>query len=118
MIKVEKREQIRRAYYVEGKSIRKIAKEQRCSRDTVRQAIESAEPKGYTLKEPRPAPVLGPYKDRINELLAESESLNGSFSDKKVTWRDGFSLEKLGNKPVKIQFEFKDTTIYSFSFAE
>ncbi|MHC4236781.1 MAG: hypothetical protein ACYSSM_00715, partial [Planctomycetota bacterium] len=56
--------------------------------------------------------------DDSNKLLAESEPLNGSFSDKKVTWRDGFSLEKLGNKPVKIQFEFKDTTIYSFSFAE
>jgi len=75
MIKVEKREQIRRAYYVEGKSIRKIAKEQRCSRNTVRQAIESAEAKGYTLKEPRPAPVLGPYKDRIKELLAESKKM-------------------------------------------
>jgi hypothetical protein len=56
--------------------------------------------------------------DEHNELLAESELLNGSFSDKKVTWRDGFSVEQLGKKPAQIQFEFQDATIYSFSFVE
>jgi len=41
-----------------------MARELRCSRDTVKKAIESAEPEGYTLKHPRLAPVLGPYKAR------------------------------------------------------
>jgi len=75
MIKVEKREEIRRAYFVENKGIRQIARELKCSRPTVRKAISSAEPARYALKAPRPAPVLGSYKARIDELLAESERM-------------------------------------------
>jgi transposase len=45
------------------------------SRKTVRKAIESAEPLPYTLKEPRPSPVLGPHKARIDELLEQNEHL-------------------------------------------
>jgi hypothetical protein len=56
--------------------------------------------------------------DERDKLLAESESLNGNLSDKKVTWRDGFSFDQLGKNPVQIQFEFQDATIYSFSFIE
>jgi hypothetical protein len=52
--------------------------------------------------------------DEHGKLLAESKPLNGSFSDRKVIWPDGFSLEKHGK--VQIQFEFKDAVIYSFSF--
>ena len=75
MITVEKREQIRRAYFLEEKSIRKIAQELRCARDTVKKAIASAEPTAYTLTASREAPVLGPYKAQIDELLAENERL-------------------------------------------
>jgi transposase len=75
MIKVDERERIRRAYFIEHKSMRQIARELRHSRGTVKQAIEAAESKTYTLQRPRHAPVLGPYKDRINELLAENERL-------------------------------------------
>ena len=75
MIKVERREEIRRAYFVENKSIRQIARELKCSRPTVRKAISSAEPARYTLKAPRPAPVLGPHRARIDELLDENERL-------------------------------------------
>lgn len=75
MISVEKREEIRRAYFVEQKSIRGIAEELRCCRRTVRKALESAEPETYSLSKPRPAPVLGAYKERIRELLDESEKL-------------------------------------------
>jgi transposase len=75
MIKVDRREKIRRAYFHEHKSIRQIAREMKHSRTTVREAIESAEEKIYTLQEPREAPVLGPYKARIDELLGENERL-------------------------------------------
>jgi transposase len=75
MIKVEAREKIRRAYYVEGKSQRQIAQELHCSRHTIKKALQGAEPGKYALKEPRPAPVLGQYKDRIKALLQESEGL-------------------------------------------
>jgi transposase len=75
MINVEDREKIRRAYFIEKKSQRQIAKELKRSRDTVSKAIESAEPARYALTQPRPAPVLGPYKARIDELLEENERL-------------------------------------------
>jgi transposase len=74
MLNVEEREQIRRAYYIDKKSIRQIAREQRRSRKTVRKAIESAEAE-YRLSKARACPVLGPYMERMEELLAESEHL-------------------------------------------
>jgi transposase len=75
MIKVDKIEQIRRAYYVDGKSMRQIEREYHHAYKTIKKALTSAEPGHYTLKEPRDAPVLGRYKARIAELLAENETL-------------------------------------------
>ncbi len=75
MIQVEEREQIRRAYYVEGKSVRQIARERGHSRSTVRQAIESAELGEYKLSVPRPAPVLGAYKASLDRMLEENQHL-------------------------------------------
>lgn len=75
MIKVDEREKIRRAYFIEHKSMRQIARELRHSRNSVKQAIESAEAKTYTAQGSRKAPMLGPYKARIDELLAENEQL-------------------------------------------
>jgi transposase len=75
MINVEKREEIRRAFYVEGKKIRQIVRELGISRRTVRKALKADGPVKYTLKEPRGAPVLGPYKVQIDELLTKNKSL-------------------------------------------
>jgi transposase len=75
MIQVEEREQIRRAYYVDGQSVRQIARELGHSRRTVRQAIESAEPGTYKLRAPRCALVLGPYKASLDQLLEENQHL-------------------------------------------
>ena len=75
MLTVERRERIRRAYHIEGKSMRQIASELGHSYWTIRDALEDAEPRRYQLSKRKPAPVLGPYKGRIEELLAESEQL-------------------------------------------
>lgn len=75
MIQVEDREHIRRAYYVEGKSIRQIAQELGHARPTVRQALESAEPGTYTRVVARAAPVLGPYRASLDRMLEENEHL-------------------------------------------
>jgi len=77
MLKVDKVEQIRQAYYREGKSMRQIERELHHSWRTIKKALASAEESQYTLKEPREAPVLGQYKVRIKELLAENEQLPG-----------------------------------------
>jgi transposase len=75
MLSVEQRAEIRRAYYVENKSIRQIARETGYARETIKKALESAGPVSYTLQKPRPASVLGPYKERIEEMLAANERL-------------------------------------------
>lgn len=75
MITVQERERIRRAYYIEGKSMRTIARELRHGYWTIRKALETAKQRPYTLAEPKPAPVLGPYKAEIDRLLAEEGNL-------------------------------------------
>lgn len=72
---MDKIEQIRRAYYLEGQSMRQIEREQHHSYHTIKKALASAEAGSYTLKEPREAPVLGAYKARIKELLEQNEQL-------------------------------------------
>ncbi len=73
MLTVERRERIRRAYYVEGKSIRQIVKELGHSYWTVRGALDGKVERHYQLTKKKKAPVLGAYHQRIAELLAESE---------------------------------------------
>lgn len=75
MLTVERRERIRRAYYVEGKSIRQIVNELRHSYWTVRAALDQPGVKRYQLTKKKKAPVLGGYKGKIDELLVESERL-------------------------------------------
>jgi transposase len=75
MIKVSKKEDIRRAYYVEQKSLRQIAKQFRCCRRTINKALASAEAEHYTRKVPPAAPVLGQYKTRLEQLWGENANL-------------------------------------------
>ena len=75
MIKVEDVEKIRRAYFREGLSIREIGRTLHHSRRVIRRAIESADPGEYRLVQERPAPVLGPWKEKIDALLAESQKM-------------------------------------------
>jgi transposase len=72
---VEDYEQIRRAFFIEGLSIREIHRRLGVARKTIRKAIVEPAPKPYQQEKPRSAPVLGPYKQRISELLDESEKL-------------------------------------------
>lgn len=76
MNKVEDYEKIRKAYYIEKLSIRAIHRQLGYDRDTIRKAIANPAPQPYTLTAPRVAPVLGPYKPRIIELLDESDRQN------------------------------------------
>jgi transposase len=73
MKKVEDYEAIRRAYFVDKLSIREINRRFGHHRDTIRKAIANPAPQPYTLKKPRDAPVIGPYKQRIAELIEKSK---------------------------------------------
>src|SRR5260370_11502376 len=75
MINEEARERMRRAYYLEKKTLRQIAREEGYSRVTIKKAISDTSPRTYTMTQPRPAIVLGPYQLRVEELLTENEQL-------------------------------------------
>lgn len=55
-------EYIRKKHYVEGWSIRKIARNLGISRQSVRKALASAEMPQYKRTRPRPFPVMDPYR--------------------------------------------------------
>ncbi len=74
MLTVADREEIRRAFFVEHKSRRRIARELGHSRRTINKALAAAESEPYSLKVPRAAPALREHKARIDALLAESAS--------------------------------------------
>ena len=58
----------------DGLSSRQIAKQFGIGRDTVRKALRHAEPPPYTLVQPRSAPVFGPFRPFVDEILAADET--------------------------------------------
>src|SRR5690348_4530958 len=75
MISEERRERIRRAYYLEHKSQRRIASEESCSRETVKKAISDQSPQTPRRKVVKTAPVFAAYQSRVEALLAQNEHL-------------------------------------------
>jgi transposase len=75
MKKVDDYEQIRKAYHIEGLSIREISRRYGHGRRLIRKALEHPIPDKYQLDQPRKSIVLGQYRQRILDLLAESEKL-------------------------------------------
>ena len=71
MIQVEEKEIIRRLYFIEGWSMRRIARERHHSRHTVRRALEDPGPPVYRRQAPRPRPVLGRFLGIIDRWLEE-----------------------------------------------
>lgn len=75
MLTVKEWEEIRRAYHVEGKSIREIARETGRARRTIDRMIKTEQPPVYQQRGAKQARKLGPYKERIKELLAQNQKL-------------------------------------------
>jgi transposase len=71
MIEVDEKERLRRAFYIDGKSVRQIAQETEHSRDTVKQALVDPSPTVYRLAKSRPDPVMGPYQEHVDRWLLE-----------------------------------------------
>jgi hypothetical protein len=55
--------------------MRQIARDQQHGYWAIRKALESAEHQPYALTKSKPAPKLGPYKAKIDKLLAEDAKL-------------------------------------------
>lgn len=65
---------IRKRHFVEGWSVRKLARQLQIARQTVRKALHSAEPPRYMLRKPRPCPTMDPSRQVIEAWLAADET--------------------------------------------
>lgn len=72
MLVVETIAKIRRYHFVEGRTIRQIARDLNLSRNRVRKVIRNNETEHCYARETQPLPKLGAYIDRLDELLAEN----------------------------------------------
>ncbi len=75
MISEDVRERMRRAYWIDHKSIRQIGLEEGHARETVERAIADAPAKPCHLTTPKPAPVFGPFQARVEDLLRQNERM-------------------------------------------
>src|SRR5215469_16006739 len=75
MLSETEREKIRRGFYLDHKSIRQLAKEEKRDRRTIRRALSSSVPPSPPSVRSQPAPVFGPYRSRVEALLRQNEQL-------------------------------------------
>jgi transposase len=73
MLIVETVAKIRRAYFVQGKSIKAICRELRISRKVVRKVVRSEATEFRYERGEQPLPRIGPWQDALDQLLASNE---------------------------------------------
>jgi transposase len=73
MLIVETVAKIRRAYFVQGKSIKAICRELRISRKVVRRVVRSEATEFRYERGEQPLPRIGPWQDALDQLLASNE---------------------------------------------
>ena len=66
---------VRRAHFVEGMSIRQVARMFDLHRSTVNKMLEYSVPPGYQRQQPPRRPKLDPYKGVIDRIFEEDQSL-------------------------------------------
>src|SRR5579885_2097252 len=74
MLVVETIGRIRRERHVQGKSIKEIARDLNLSRNTVRKVLRSEATSFAYEREVQPQPKLGPWRERLDGLLAANEA--------------------------------------------
>ena len=74
MFVVETIARIRRAHFVQGKSIKAICRELRVSRKVVRRVLRSDATEFHYEREAQPQPRIGPWRDDLDRLLAANEA--------------------------------------------
>jgi transposase len=72
---MEKWATIRRRVLVEGVSKRQILRETGLHWTTLEKILAHSEPPGYRAKGPRPRPKVGPYLDRIRQILEADQAM-------------------------------------------
>jgi hypothetical protein len=54
--------------------------------------------------------------DEQNNALAEGEPITKTVTNAEVQWKEGLTLKDLARKEIKLEFELRESKIYSFSF--
>jgi transposase len=73
MLIVETIAKIRRAFFVQGKSIKAICRELRVSRKVVRKVLRSEATEFHYEREAQPLPKIGPWQGQLDQLLLTNE---------------------------------------------
>ena len=71
MLVVETIAKIRRAHFIDGKSIKQFCRELRVSRNTVRKVIRSGATAFTYDRTTQPRPRIDPWRSELDEMLAE-----------------------------------------------
>ena len=66
---------IRQEVLREESSKREILRREGIAGETFKKTLKHPEPPGYRLKEPRPKPKVGPYLERIAQIIEEDRVL-------------------------------------------
>ena len=66
---------IRKRVFNDGVSRRQILRETGMHWKTLKKILTHSEPPGYRRRKPRPAHKLGPYRERIEQILKEDQQL-------------------------------------------
>lgn len=72
MLVVETIAKIRLAYFQQGKSIKRICRELKISRNVVRKVVRSGETEFNYERSVQPQPKIGPFRDALDRLLEEN----------------------------------------------
>ena len=72
MLVVETIAKIRRAHFIQGKSIKQICRELRVSRNTVRKVIRSGATEFSYDRSTRPHPKIDPWRSQLDDVLADN----------------------------------------------
>lgn len=72
MLVVETIAKIRRAYFIQGKSIKQICRELRVSRNTVRKVVRTGATEFSYDRSSQPRPKIDPWRPDLDEMLAEN----------------------------------------------
>jgi transposase len=73
MIKVDEKEVLRRKVLVDGLSIREVARQNGCSRDTVKRALLDPSASVYHKSGARKCPVMDPFREVIDKWLRDDQ---------------------------------------------
>ena len=69
MLRMVDKEYIRKKHFLEGWSIRELSKQLKISRQTVRKMLKDGEIPKYNRKQPKPSPVMDPFREIIEDIL-------------------------------------------------